>query len=312
MKFNLESIKANAISRASHGKLVLDKYSPEILLGAGIVGVVGATVLACRATLKAKEVVDDAKLIIGAMEAGDFTPGGIVNGDSSKEEVEVQVIVYSAAEVLKLYAPAIIIGAISIGAIVQSRNILSRRNAGLVAAYKALDEAYKKYRQRVRDEFGEEVDDYIVRRKPLDKEMKIVDENGEEIKFEEALELTPEEQNMVAFGCSQYAKFFDQSSPQWRPDNESNIFFLHTVQTAMNVELTVRGIVFLNQVYDALGIPRTKAGQVVGWVKNYGDDVIDFGIYNSANDYNSDFVNGYKRDQILLDFNVDGWVWDKI
>lgn len=308
MKFNLDSIKANAISRASHGKLVLEKYSPEILLGAGIVGVVGATVLACRATLRAKEVVDDAKMIIKALEDDEIT----LDEGMQTAQVQTMVIVDAGVNLAKLYAPTIIIGVVSIGAIVQSRNILSRRNAGLVAAYKTLDEAYKKYRQRVRDEFGEEVDDYIVRKKPLDKEMKIVDENGEEIKFEEALELTPEEQNMMAFGCSQYAKFFDQSSPQWRPDNESNIFFLHTVQTAMNVELTVRGIVFLNQVYDALGIPRTKAGQVVGWAKNYGDDVIDFGIYNSANDYNADFINGYKREQILLDFNVDGWVWDKI
>ena len=308
MKFNLDSIKANAVSRASHGRLVLEKYSPEILLGAGIVGVVGATVLACRATLKAKEVVDDAKMIIKALEDEEIA----LDEGMQTAQVQTMVIVDTGVNLAKLYAPAVIIGAVSIGAIVKSRNILSRRNAGLVAAYKALDEAYNKYRQRVRDEFGEEVDEYITRRKPLDKEMRIVDENGEEIKFEEALELTPEEQNMVAFGCSQYAKFFDQSSPQWRGDNESNIFFLHTVQTAMNVELTVRGIVFLNQVYEALGIPRTKAGQVVGWVKEYGDDVIDFGIYNSANDYNADFINGYNREHILLDFNVDGWVWDKV
>jgi hypothetical protein len=302
-----KNLKLAAVSRASHGMLVLQKYSPEILLGAGIVGVVGATVLACHATLKAKDKIDYAKAELKTIE---------FDGTAESENIDqirTMIVVTTTMDVVKDFAPAVILGTVSIGALVHSRNILSRRNAGLVAAYKAVDEAYKKYRERIKNEFGEEVDEYVRRRKPLDKEMKIVDEKGEPVSFEEAIELTPEEQDMVTFGVSQYAKFFDDSSPQWRGnDNGQNLFFLQAVQTSFNVKLTIEGIVFLNEVYDALGIPRTQAGQVVGWVKDYGDDVIDFGIYNVLNDYNADFINGYNREHILLDFNVDGWVWDKI
>lgn len=61
-----------------------------------------------------------------------------------------------------------------------------------------------------------------------------------------------------------------------------------------------------------LGIARTNAGQVVGWIyceKNpVGDNYVDFGIYNLQNE---GFVNGNER-SILLDFNVDGIILDKI
>ena len=90
-----------------------------------------------------------------------------------------------------------------------------------------------------------------------------------------------------------------------------NLFFLKAQQTNANVQLTVRGHVFLNEVYDMLGLPRTAAGAIVGWVRGNGDDVIDFGIWDN-NDINSDFVNGYNRSKILLDFNVDGVIYDII
>ena len=70
-------------------------------------------------------------------------------------------------------------------------------------------------------------------------------------------------------------------------------------------------------VYDMLGIPRTKAGQIVGWLyrpedPNYkGDNHVDFGIYDYTKEINRDFVNGYER-TILLDFNVDGPIYDLI
>ena len=61
-----------------------------------------------------------------------------------------------------------------------------------------------------------------------------------------------------------------------------------------------------------LGIPRTKAGQVVGWIFDkdnpIGDNYVDFGLLNTQNE---DFVNGYKR-SVLLDFNVDGMILDRI
>ena len=60
-----------------------------------------------------------------------------------------------------------------------------------------------------------------------------------------------------------------------------------------------------------LGIPRSQAGAVVGWVLGEGDDYIDFGMFDGNNMATRDFVNGYER-SILLDFNVDGVIYDLI
>ena len=92
------------------------------------------------------------------------------------------------------------------------------------------------------------------------------------------------------------------------------MFLKHQMNHA-NELLKCRGHVFLNEVYDMIGIPRTKAGQIVGWIydeKNpVGDNFIDFGIFDETKQKSIDFVNGYER-TILLDFNVDGVIYDKI
>lgn len=108
---------------------------------------------------------------------------------------------------------------------------------------------------------------------------------------------------------SQYARFFDESCHGWSKDPEANLLFLKLQQEYANSLLRSRGYMFLNEVYEMLGIPKSKEGQLVGWVYNEenptGDNYIDFGIFAKSN---SKFVNGYERN-ILLDFNVDGCIF---
>lgn len=112
--------------------------------------------------------------------------------------------------------------------------------------------------------------------------------------------------------ASYYARFFDEGCTGWTKDSEFNLIFLKQQQNYANELLRKKGHLFLNEVYDMLGIPRTKAGQMVGWIYNeknpIGDNFVDFGINNARN---KDFVNGYER-IILLDFNVDGEILDLI
>jgi len=303
---NIQTFKANAVTRLNRTGLVVNKYSPEIFMGLGITGVIGATTLACRATLGAKNIYDAANWHVQRLEKA--------NDEDNEQEVtraQAMVVGQAAIEIIKLYAPAVTVGALSIAALLQSRNILSKRNAGLVAAYKLAEEAYARYRQRVVDEFGDEIDLYLrtnIHDDERELHVMVKDKKGKATDFT----LTKEEADLVEYGVSQYAKFFNASSPQWRASNEDNIFFLKAQQTCLNVTLKVQGHVFLNEVYDVLSIPRTTAGAVVGWVDGHGDSVIDFGIFGPENTYNTDFVNGYQRDEILLDFNVDGLIFDII
>lgn len=114
-------------------------------------------------------------------------------------------------------------------------------------------------------------------------------------------------EKLDVYDISPYARWFDEKCDAYvSRDPESNRYFLMMQQNYANEKLRNRGYLFLNEVYDMIGIPRTKAGQVVGWLYNernpVGDNFVDFGIYE---DRNAEFVNGY-TDRVLLDFNVDG------
>ena len=111
---------------------------------------------------------------------------------------------------------------------------------------------------------------------------------------------------------SVYARFFDEYSPQWTAYPEQNLVFLKHTESMMNDMLLAKKHVFLNEVYDALGIERTSAGAVVGWVLNGdGDNFISFGMYDFDSERGRAFINGNEH-SILLDFNVDGVIFDKI
>jgi hypothetical protein len=110
-----------------------------------------------------------------------------------------------------------------------------------------------------------------------------------------------------------YARFFDESCPSWNTNGEYNLIFLNCQQKYANDLLNSRGHVFLNEVYDMLGTPRSTAGSVTGWLKTEDGSTVnfvDFGIYDEDHVVR-DFVNGAEG-SILLDFNLDGVIYDKI
>lgn len=113
---------------------------------------------------------------------------------------------------------------------------------------------------------------------------------------------------------SMYARFFDESCSNWYKDAEYNLMFLRQKQEYATAKLKNNGYLFLNDVYDMLGLPRSKVGQMVGWIydidnpDHVGDNYVDFGIYDVKS---RQFVNGFEN-IILLDFNVDGMILDKI
>lgn len=289
-----------AITRkVAHTSLVASKNSPQILFGAGILGFVGTTVLACRATLKLDGVLNEAQSdqrIANAMDHEDYS--------ERDRDRDIHIIkVKCGVEIARLYAPAVFLGAASIAALTKSHHILEDRNANLAAAYIALDRSFKEYRQRVVEKYGEEEDQYF---RYDTEEVEIADEK------------TGKKKTVRRVGPnahSQYARFFDELCDEWDREPEYNLNFLHCQQNYFNDMLRARGHLFLNEVYDRLGIPRSREGAVVGWVlTNDGstDNYVDFGIWDDFASYKiRDFVNG-REGAILLDFNVDGLIWDKI
>lgn len=310
---------SNAIQTAKfaigRGGLILKKYSPEILTAAGVIGTVGSTVLACKATLKVEDILDEAKKksnLINAVHDGEIE----VDAEYTDKDYSKDLLVnrtQTAVKLIKLYGPAISLGALSIAAILGGQHILRKRNVAVMAAYKLCEESFNNYRSRVKGELGEEKDRqfyYGITEETVKEKVKSKD--GKTKTVTKKVEKAPDHL------YSQYARFFDEANINWDKSPEQNMYFLKMVQNQMNDKLKARGHVFLNEVYDALGFDRSEAGQLVGWVWNKdntameaGDGYIDFGIFDGNDCAKRAFVNGDER-SILLDFNIDGMIYDLI
>lgn len=305
----MKNLKENLVTNFYKCEGLVKKHSPEILAGVGVVGVVASTVLACKATMKVNDILTDAKEQIDKVNSVKNNPAYAdrYSEEDAKKDLSV-VYVQKGVELVKVYLPAFTLGAVSIGCLLSSNNILRKRNAALGAAYATLDKSYKAYRNRVVERFGSEVEKeirYNIRAEEV--EHTTIDEEGNEVVVKE--EVKTMDPNLY----SDYAKFFDESNVNWNRNPEYNLMFLKSQQQYANDLLKSRGRLFLNEVYDMLGMERTKAGQVVGWVYDeenpIGDNFVDFGIYDMSKERVRAFVNGYEPN-ILLDFNVDGNVWD--
>ena len=291
--------------------LILKKHSPEILIGVGIVATVGAVVSAVVATKKVQPVIEEGKgdikyvkMMHGPNEAEYYDSGEPVNMPAKKEYPRELTKAYlkCGAKITLRYIPTAVLTTTAIGAFLGAYGIVNRRNVALTAAYTAVNEAFNVYREAVKKELGDEKDHQFLQGLS---EVATTNEDGSV-----STELVPV--NKTASDYSQYSVFFDEANPNWRPSAEANKAFLRCQQNFANEILRVDGHIFLNQVYELLGLPHTSAGAIVGWVIGEGNqNHVDFGIFDPSSEAARAFVNGYEP-SILLDFNVDGIIYDLI
>lgn len=317
MKFDISKLasatKMTASKIAGRPGLVVKKYSPEILLGVGVVAIVGGTVLACRATLEVEDILDEAKKDIDDLKEGRV----VTNEDGTSvvldTDTETLALTYvkMGLDIAKLYAPAVGLTVGGISCVLCSHNIMTKRQLGLVAAYEAVDKSFAAYREKVAEELGEDKDRhfYYGTTKETVKEEIVDPETGKVKKVKKTIEKVDGSQTR-----SPYARFFDDASTEWAETAEYNLMFLLKTQTYCQQMLETRGHLFLNEVYDLLDIPRSQAGAVVGWIwdkKSDYNEYVDFGIFDENDEPKRDFVNGLNN-AILLDFNVQGVIYDMI
>lgn len=291
----------------SFGKLALQlkKHSPEILVGAGVIGAVTSTVLACKATTKLEGILEESKNRLDTIK-GYVEDNGYSEKYTEEDKKKDITIVYAQTglSLVKLYAPAVALGALSLTSILYSHRILTTRNAALGAAYTAVSRGFKEYRGRVIDRFGEELDrelKYNIQAKEV--EETVANEDGSETTVKKTINVI-NPNNM-----SPFARCFDETCPMWTRDWEHNRYFLEMQQKAANDILQRRGWIFLNEVYAMLGFDKTPMGHEVGWYYDADgsrdcDNFVDFGMYDANDENKRLFING-KEKSIWLDFNVD-------
>ncbi len=305
MKNKTEIMKSvNGI--ASKAVMKLKKHSPEILVVAGIAGTVVSAVLACKATTKVAEILDETKGTLDTIHEGMET--GAINGQeyTTEDGKKDTVVVYAqtGVKLAKLYGPAIILGTLSITSILASNNILRKRNVALGAAYAAIDKSFKEYRGRVIERFGEQVDTelkYGIKAKKFE-EIEVDPETGKEKKVKKTVMVA--DPNLQ----SDYAVYFDSKSRNYETNPDYNRMFLKAQQAFANDKLQTRGHLFLNEVLDDLDLPRTPAGQIVGWTKDGPDGYVNFRIV----EVERETEDGRHEPALLLDFNVEGNIWEKM
>lgn len=291
---------------ASKTVMKLKKHSPEILVVAGIAGTVVSAVLACKATTKVAEILDETNGTLDTIHEGMKT--GAINGQeyTTEDGKKDTVVVYAQTgmKLAKLYGPAIILGTLSITSILASNNILRKRNVALGAAYAAIDKSFKEYRGRVIERFGEQVDTelkYGIKAKKFE-EIEVDPETGKEKKVKKTVMVT--DPNLQ----SDYAVYFDSKSRNYETNPDYNRMFLKAQQAFANDKLQTRGHLFLNEVLDDLDLPRTPAGQIVGWTKDGPDGYVNFRIV----EVERETEDGRHEPALLLDFNVEGNIWEKM
>ena len=300
------------ITRAA-GKvgLVLSKHSPAMLSVIGGVGVVATAVLASQETLRVKEVVEphveNLDLISATLEDES-------KQYSDQDALHDRTVIYArlGRDLLKLYAPALIVGVLTVASIAASHRISAKRIAGLTAAYGALDQSYRRYRGRVEQALGEEG------MKELD--TKIREQAKKDIAERRKPDADISEIGDSIFdlaGASQYAVLYDENAATWNKNRNLSTSILRAQESYANDLLNCRGYVMLNEVYAGLGLPQTSAGAVVGWIRKDdggADGYITFGDWdaNYFDDIYKDVDGVCEARRWILDFNVDGVIWDRI
>lgn len=295
----------------------LQKKSPEILIVTGVVGMVVTTVMACKATTKASEVAESTKEALDEIHEADangVTKAGKAYSKKDTQEDLVKVYTHTAVSYAKLYAPAALMGMASVTCILTSHRIQKQRNVALATTLAATNKAFKDYRGRVIERFGEQVEKEIRYNIKAQEITETVTDDKGKTKTVKKVADVPAVEGWDPSKFSPYARAFDETNPAWMGNTEQNRFYLKARQAQATDMLRARGHLFLNEVYDMLNIPRTKMGAVVGWLYDpkcpeLGDTYVDFGMFEVSTPREGTDV----YDTIfILDFNARGDITDDI
>lgn len=278
-------IKSFFAKTAANVALKAKVVAPHACVGFGIVGLVGAGVLACVQTVKHfDEIIDEhnegmekVRKIKEMAESGEV--------EIKKEEIQQGTAgVYRKTfyKGVKVYILPIGLAALSITSIIYGQGLLNKRYLATTAAFTALKEAYDASRERARDRFGEDIERNIfddVQKELVTKQT--VDEQTGEVKEETAEEFVARSNEMMKHPYT--FMFTADTSREWSRFPGYNMKHIHGIQDDLNDVLRTRGYVTLNEALCRLGLDPVEEGFIHGWTlkkldRNGKPPVIDFGM----------------------------------
>lgn len=302
---------ANITRTFNKTKFKVNQKSPEILIAVGIVSGIATCVMACRATLKINEELEqpkkDIEEIKEAAEKGVTKHGLEYSIEDSKSDLRI-VYTETAVMVAKHAFPVVLMGGLSIFSVIKSHQILATRYARSVASFKAIEKAFKGYRSRVVERFGPELDrELYYNIKPVETKTTVTNPDGT---TEEAtvVENKPNELGVYSF-------IFDEACREWRKDPCTNYQILRQAEKFFTHKLRSDGHLMLNDVRTYFNLPATDIGYQAGWIydknKSEGDNYVSLGLKHYEKERTAAFINGLERN-FLIDPNCQGYILDKL
>lgn len=285
----------------------ISKHAPTILSVTASAGVIATGYLAWKAGTRFEDVEGrDWDRRKECLKNADNIP------DEDVPKIERKNRILFILDTVRTVAPAAIVGAATITMIYFSNSISKKRLAAMGAAYATLQTAFDGYKRTMVEALGKESVEKILKPK-----LPNVGKSAEEIlssdNKSDAANVSDAVVNSLK-ALSPYARIIaEESSTCWDPNEDYTSQNLAAVQLWANRRLERKGHLFLNEVFDQLGLSRTREGAVVGWLKNGdGDNYVSFGDFDASvyrvpsDDYTRVDSN------FIVDFNVDGVIWDRI
>lgn len=285
----------------------ISKHAPTILSVTASAGVIATGYLAWKAGTRFEDVEGrDWDRRKECLKNADNIP------DEDVPKIERKNRILFILDTVRTVAPAAIVGAATITMIYFSNSISKKRLAAMGAAYATLQTAFDGYKRTMVEALGKESVEKILKPK-----LPNVGKSAEEIlssdNKSDAANVSDAVVNSLK-ALSPYARIIaEESSTCWDPNEDYTSQNLAAVQLWANRRLERKGHLFLNEVFDQLGLSRTREGAVVGWLKNgEGDGYVSFGDFDASiyrvpsDDYTRVDSN------FIVDFNVDGVIWDRI
>lgn len=296
---NIQEALSAGLHKVAFG---LRKVGPEIGTVAGMAGIAVSAIYLYKAVNESKDILAKVKEEVKKLE------------DEGADEKDIKAVkIAGGVAVAKKVAIPAGLAVASSATVLGIHHEMRKENRRLSDVITQTSLAYNALKNEIREQLGDEQADELIYgvRKPDKKEIKEIEENSprkDEITDEERKsyrisdgeEITP----------SPYAVFFDETCNNYSDDPEYNKNTLILLQAQLNERLRRVGYVYLNEVYEKLGVEKTEAGHVMGWryaphdPNHEGDNQIDFNMWDIRSRANRRFINGYEP-VVLLDFNID-------
>lgn len=241
----------------------ISKNSPLILTVTGVVGIGATAVLAYKSRSRVEAIIEEVE---ETRKDEDRINELIDLQDRLTDEEETELtylqenyVPVSKAVVVRDIAGAValpvVTGVASLACVTLSWYIMNNRLLTVSGALATATAEHVYYKRKVADRFGEEVERELST--PVHKvEAEYTDEKGKkktgEVNVKDTLE-------------SLEGRWFDESMEYTADDFSYNKAFVESVAEKLGVQFMNRGSLTLNQVYDALGFPRSRAGALMGW-----------------------------------------------